>query len=491
MRILLIGSMGMSAVQRIWIEEEFDANVQLCDNQDDLKHFLSKSNWDLLILNLDGDYYPAEILRMVKESHSKLPIIAISENADNEAVEAMRIGVFDYLAAPVENERLIASIQRVVFENPGLKKAMEQKFQDENNNEKLLLTEDVLFEGSTKMVAVKQVVDKILDADLPILISGESGTGKEMIARYIQAHSKRKGPFVKVNCAAIPSELLESELFGYERGAFTGAYRRKPGKFEAADKGFLFLDEISELSYPLQSKLLHVLQDGTVTTLGSTREVPVDVQILAATNQNLEDCVRKGTFRDDLFFRLNVVHINIPPIRDRLDHLGILIDYFCQKFAHQYNKRPIQLSPEARSFLFTYPWPGNIRELENAIKRATVLGNEMFLERGDGTIQMAMNKQATLAEREGTRVQTSSFSSSENDSLPHFTDNKDKTALPVFKMGRSLKEIAKEAALVAEREAIFKVLHQTRWNRKKTAKILDVSYKTLLTKIKETGLDEN
>jgi two-component system response regulator AtoC len=341
------------------------------------------------------------------------------------------------------------------------------------------------------MQALKEVVDKIRGAELPVLITGESGTGKELIARYIFNQTSRKGPFVKINCAAIPSELLESELFGYEKGAFTGAYRRKPGKFEAADGGGLFLDEISELSYPLQSKLLHVLQDGRFSTLGSTGEVSVDVRIIAATNQDLEECVRNGTFRDDLYFRLNVVHFHIPPLRERLDQLEALVEYFIEKFSGQYNTRPVQLSPEVQSFLYTYPWPGNIRELENAIKRATVLGGDNILGHVNGEKMKNYSFPGTAVFDNGQREMMSSQADTD---LKKGVESTPDPVIPERidpEKGIDLKRIAKEAALAAERETISRVLQQTRWNRKKTAEILQVSYKTLLTKIKETGLDEN
>ncbi len=332
---------------------------------------------------------------------------------------------------------------------------------------------------STDPGEVNKVVDKVLNADLPVLLTGESGTGKEQIARYIWAHSARKGPFVKVNCAAIPSELLESELFGFERGAFTGAFRRKPGKFEVAGGGFLFLDEISELSYPLQSKLLHVLQDSSFSALGSTREVTVDVRVIAATNQLLEDLVRRGGFRDDLFFRLNVVRLHIPPLRERLDQMGALIDYFSRRFAAQYGTRGMVLTSEMKSFLYNYTWPGNIRELENVIRRATVLGDGQFLAYG----QTALGEEKDGVENGRDRASVPSGPDKDEKRRP-------KPAPAPAGESVSLKEIARQAALNAEREAIEDVLKRTRWNRKKTAQILGVSYKTLLTKIKETGLDE-
>ncbi|MCJ7500452.1 sigma-54 dependent transcriptional regulator, partial [bacterium] len=379
MRILVAGPPKEAAEYRSWIMEELSAEIELLENFGHLGSTLGSGIWDLLILDYTNcDSRVEELVRSVKTTRPTLPVVVICGDTAQDAIEVMRLGVTDYLIKPVNKERLHASVQRILavdHDNRSPEDAHESSFKKEENDFQPL-PDEVIFEGSAKMAAVGQVVDKILDVDLPVLITGESGTGKEIVAKYIYGKSSRKGPFIKVNCAAIPSELLESELFGYERGAFTGAYRRKPGKFEAADGGVLFLDEISELSYPLQSKLLHVLQDGTVSTLGSTREVRVDVRIIVATNQDLQECVQRGSFRDDLFFRLNVVHINVPPLRERLKQLETLIDYFRNKFARQYNKTPVHLDDDAKNFLFNYRWPGNIRELENTIRRITVLGGE-------------------------------------------------------------------------------------------------------------------
>ena len=475
MNVLLIGPGETLGAVRGWIEGVFEASVRAVDGLEGGGLSVLKGDWDLVVIGLEGLESARAVLKGVRERRPEVPVFVISGSSggdDGRAVEAMRAGVTDFFTAPVSAERFLGGVRRVLEgEGSGGGVGVEVPAEGDGDG-KVPLSAEVLFEGSSRMRGIRQVVEKILDTDLPVLISGESGTGKEMVAQYIRQRSRRAGPFVKVNCAAIPSELLESELFGYERGAFTGAYRRKPGKFEAADGGFLFLDEISELSYPLQSKLLHVLQDGTVTTLGSTREVVVDVRVIAATNRDLEQCVRSGLFRDDLYFRLNVVHLNVPPLRDRLDHLAMLIDYFRERFAAQYKVGRLPLSPEARSFLYTYPWPGNIRELENAIRRATVLGNEAFLGR--------------LGGGEGTAVRREPLVSGAGERLAAGGGG-----VRGFEEGKSLKEIARAAALAAERDAIGKVLEQTRWNRKKTARILEVSYKTLLTKIKETGLDES
>jgi len=331
------------------------------------------------------------------------------------------------------------------------------------------LSEELIFGDSNDMKVFKEIIIKVKDTDLPVLITGESGTGKEVLADYLWNGSSRNNmPFVKVNCAAIPSELLESELFGYEKGAFTGAYRRKPGKFEAANGGILFLDEVSDLPFPLQSKLLHVLQDGKFSTLGSTGDVAVDVRIIAATNRNLEEAVRTKAFRRDLYYRLNVVHLHVPPLRERPEQIRTLAEHFIRKYAIQYKVETLVLSDRTWSSVLAYSWPGNIRELENIIRRATVLGGERFITDELANSKLGNGSAASIREPEDLARAHEEATVREN---------------------LSLKEIAKRASLDAERQAIKHALSLTRWNRKKAASILNINYKTLLTKIRETGLD--
>lgn len=494
MRILLSGPATTGQELKSWILSTMSAEVHLIEDTGDVLDTLSDGVWNLLIIDhAYGGIRIEDLIRSVKTVQPALPIIALYEDAPLEAIEVMRLGISNFLVKPVEKNRFLASVREILGDgrsDPVVENAYVEGPGRESSVDEELLPDDIIFEGSSQMAAVGQVVDKILDVDLPVLITGESGTGKEIVAKYIFSKSKRKGPFIKVNCAAIPSELLESELFGYERGAFTGAYRRKPGKFEAASGGFLFLDEISELPYLLQSKLLHVLQDGTVSTIGSTKEVKVDVRIIVATNQDLEECVQRGTFRDDLFFRLNVVHINVPPLRERARHLEILIDFFREKFAKQYNTQPVHLDDDARSFLFSYRWPGNIRELENTIRRATVLGGDSLLGNINSLDKIDLKKSGHDVQADGHSPGPGTVSTDGNDQAPFIPTFPEDDIRAAYPDGVNLKEIAKEAALSAEREAIARVLQQTRWNRKKTAQILNVSYKTLLTKIKETGLDE-
>jgi two-component system response regulator AtoC len=286
--------------------------------------------------------------------------------------------------------------------------------------------------------------------------------GKEVVARSIHLNSFRgERPFVKVNCAALPQELLESELFGYEKGAFTGAYRQKPGKFELANGGTIFLDEISEISLSLQGKLLQVLQDREFSRLGGKKDIRVDVRVLVATNRNMEESVKNGQFREDLYYRLNVVNITIPPLRDRREEIPIFVEYFLEKFSKKYQKKITSLSDKMMKALSQYHWLGNVRELENVIQRLVVLGNEK-----------AIIEELTPVTK--------------GDSI---TESK-KKMVPAKKGWPSLKEVHQEAIRKAESEIILKALEMTNWNRKKAADILNISYKALLYKIKETGLNK-
>jgi two-component system response regulator AtoC len=314
---------------------------------------------------------------------------------------------------------------------------------------------------SERMHRIKEIIDQVANTDVTVLIQGESGVGKEVVARSIHLNSfRRERPFIKVNCAALPQELLESELFGYEKGAFTGAYRQKPGKFELANGGTIFLDEISEMSLSLQSKLLQVLQDKEFSRLGGKKDIRVDVRILVATNKNIEESIKNGQFREDLYYRLNVVNITIPPLRERREEIPIFVEYFFEKFSKKHQKKIKPLSEKIKDAFSHYHWPGNVRELENVIQRLVVLGDE----------------KAIIEELNPTTY---------HDSIPV------KKEIPMIKKTwPSLREIHQEAVKKAESEIIVRALEMTRWNRKKAADLLDISYKSLLYKIKECGLDK-
>ena len=345
----------------------------------------------------------------------------------------------------------------------------------------------VLLDHNEKMREVRDLVSRVADTDVTVLIRGESGTGKELVARAIHATSPRQNkPFVKVNCAALPSELLESELFGFERGAFTGAIQQKPGKFEFANHGTMFLDEISEMHAPLQSKLLQVLQDGEFARLGSRNDVRVDVRIVAATNRDLDRAVAEGQFREDLYFRLNVVCITLPPLRQRKDEIPALSALFLEQYAEHYNKQPLVLAQDTLRLFSEYDWPGNVRELENLVKRAVILGSDESIRReiadaiAARTRAMGPIPALQHAAHAPAAAAPARAASKSNGAAA--------AAAPAGPVG-SLKDIARQAAREAERELIFRTLQQTRWNRREAAEILGISYKALLYKIKEAELD--
>jgi two-component system response regulator AtoC len=317
---------------------------------------------------------------------------------------------------------------------------------------------------SAKMNPIRDLVAKVAVTNTTVLLRGESGVGKEIVAKAIHKASPRAGKqFLKVNCAALPSALLESELFGHEKGAFTGAYRQKPGKFEAADQGTLLLDEIGEMPLRLQAKLLHVLQDGEFSRVGGEKVIDTDVRLICATNRDLEASMRTHQFREDLYYRINVIEIRIPPLRERREEIPVLLEHFLKKFNVQYG-RAVDVPTETQRAFLEYHWPGNIRELENAVKRVVVLGSARSVH-----LEIVGNLSRLRPVPASGTVAT--------------TEARLSLDTPI-----SLKEIARQAARDAERVAIKEVLDRVRWNRAKAARLLQISYKALLYKIVQCGL---
>ena len=418
---------------------------------------------DAVLPGIDG----LETLRRIKQRAPEVPVVMLSGHGQARTiVEAMRLGAADFLRKPFEVEELELAFSKALDN-----RALEEEVKSLRGRVRTEADSLLLGGDNPKMREVQEIIEQVADTDITVLVRGESGTGKEVVARALfQLGNRRSRPFVKVNCAALPSELLESELFGFEKGAFTGAQKRKLGKFEYANNGTIFLDEISEMAPGLQAKLLQVLQDGEFSRLGGESDVRVDARIIAATNRNLEEAVRNGEFREDLYYRLNVVTIHIPPLRDRLDAIPLLVEHFLRMYNEQYNKRVEKLSDETLQQLMDYHWPGNVRELENMIKRMVVLGNEQAV------VQ-------EISQRDPAR----SLTDAEAD------DDLDLAALGAdFSNGQELdlKAISKRAAQIAEKKVIERVLGQTRWNRKEAAERLQISYKALLYKMKENGLSE-
>ena len=414
---------------------------------------LSRNRFLLSLVDLDlNGADGTELLRRLKaQGGNPGPVIVIANGGSVERVsEAASLGADDVLQKPFSADDLENVIKNAIARTP---RTWGQEPQDEQGRK---LKQELGLWQSPQMQEVKEIIRQAARADITVLICGETGTGKDLVARAIHEFGVRSaGPFVKVNCAAVPRELLESELFGHERGAFTGAHQLKLGKFESADHGTIFLDEIGDLHPALQGKLLHVLQDGQFSRVGGRSTIKVDVRVLAATNQNLEQAVAAGRFRDDLYYRLNVIQIVVPALRERPEEIRLLAQYFVERYAKLFQHDGFTLPEETVQRLMRYRYPGNVRELENIVKRMIVLGDAQ-LARGLWPGEPANGK---------------------HESAP----------LPA-KIRISLKDISRKAALAAERQAILNALEQTHWNRIRAAKLLGISYRALLYKIKDAAL---
>jgi len=410
---------------------------------------------DVMMPGVDG----IETLRRIRALDEETPVIMLSVvGKASTIVEAMKLGAADYLNKPFDEDELELTLEKVLE-----KKALERE------REALAAGfaggRDAFVWASPPMQRIRAVLDQVADTDVTILIQGESGVGKEVVARTAHEVSARVSrPFVKVNCAALPEDLLESELFGYEKGSFTGAGSRKQGKFEFAHQGTIFLDEIGEMSAALQGKMLQVLQDGEFTRLGGNREVRVDVRVICATNRKLDEMVREGRFREDLFFRLNVVSLWVPPLRERSEEIPILVESFLRRFPARYRRPVPRLSTRLMNALQHYAFPGNVRELENMIKRIIVLESE------DSILREIQSGQST--------------GGPPGRELAHLIQEIEAQAGDI-----PLREVGRRVALEAERETIGRALQHTQWNRKRAARLLGVSYKTLLQKIRGCGLE--
>jgi len=417
---------------------------------------------DLVLLDteLPGSE-PHEIAERLKQAKPDVCILVLSRTLDPATIFRVSKLADDLLMKPVQFTELDARIARLIPRTPSTPPQVTL-----NRNTDLSL----LYGSSPAMEEIRNTIEQVADTTATVLIRGESGTGKEVTARMVYYQSSRRDkPFVKVNCAAIPHELLESELFGYEPGAFTGANRQKLGKFEQANYGTIFLDEISEMHPALQAKLLHVLQDGNFSRLGGKREVNVDVRVIAATNKQLEQAVADGQFREDLFYRLNVITIQIPPLRERREEIPVLAVFFHHKYSGVYGKNPPPFSDVALQRMMEYQWPGNIRELENMVKRYVIVGNEAQIIR---ELSSPRHSQSAARMAQAGNGQSTATASRTNREMPLDED------MP------SLLEIGRRAALKAEYEVIDRVLQQTKWNRRQAAKMLKVSYKAFLNKLK-------
>jgi DNA-binding NtrC family response regulator len=439
-RILVVDDeAAMRESLKDWLMED-GYEVDSAESGETALKMAAERNWDIVLLDLkmpgmDG----IETLENIKEINPDTEVLMMTAYATvDTAVKAMKKGAFDYLVKPFDPDEVEIQIKKIVkhkelvVQNILLRKKLEEKYHY-----------DEIIGKSDAMQEVFELIDRVAPTDSTVLITGESGTGKELIAQAIHGNSARcYMPFIAVSCGALPETLLESELFGYEKGAFSGAEHRKRGRFEMADKGTLFLDEIGDISLKTQVDLLRVLQQKEFSRLGSEEVIKVDVRILAATNRDLKAAIREKRYREDLFYRLNVIAIHVPPLRQRKEDIPLLVSAFIEKYCLEMNKEEAKIAPSALKLLMDYDWPGNVRELENIIERALVIG-------------------------QGQKI--------EADDLPFSRKDVTPAELP-----RSLKKM--------ERVHIRRILKETNWNISKAARELDIDRQTLYNKIDKYGI---
>lgn len=425
-----------------WFESE-DFDVTISPGASTALEILSHDRFDLALVDIkmpgvDG----IELQAKLKEVDPRMPVVIMTGYASVEtAVRALKNGAYDYITKPFDPDELVHLVSNAIAH-----RSAEREVERLRENLQQVFPETNLVGTSAAMRRVVELIHTVAPTDATVLITGESGTGKEVVARAIHAASPRRyNPMVVIHCGALTETLLESELFGHERGAFTGAQARKKGKFEVADGGTVFLDEISDISLRVQTDLLRVLQEKEIVRVGDTQAVKVDFRAIAATNKSLERLVEERVFRPDLYYRLNVFAIDIPPLRARREDIAVLAEHFLNKFACQMNRAPQRLSPKALELLMDYHWPGNVRELENAIERALLMNRETDLRPEDFPFQL---NPSGLASPSGQRLED------------------------------------------VEKAHIERMLAETNWNLSKTARILDIDRTTLYNKIRRYGLKE-
>jgi len=417
---------------------------------------------DIMMPRKDG----LETLRDIRRQNQDLPVIMLSgASSPLKVVEAMKSGATDFIPKPVSHEDLCLAIEKAL----GSGSLNGRPVHVVSDQPALKAQEDA---AAVRVKSIEPLVKQVGSSEVPVLIQGETGVGKEVIARQLCAQSPRTGKvFLKLNCAALPSELVESELFGYERGAFTGAFQKKPGMFEMADGGTILLDEIGDMDFKLQAKLLQVLQDQEFQRLGGKETIRVDVRVIAATHCDLEQAIAEGRFREDLYYRLNVVTIRVPPLRERQDEVVPLAEFLLRKHARP-GTAPLPITPALHQALITHHWPGNIRELENVMRKYLVV-------RDAETIiadlrERILRKASPALAPQAAKVRAASAAAS--------ADYDEPVSTPILKQVNRAKE-------QAETDAIMAALHSTRWNRKQAAQILNIDYKALLYKMKKLSIE--
>ena len=439
------------------------------DGQEALRA-LSEHHIDLVISDLrmprvDG----MQLLKHVVEHHPDVPVIMITAHGTvDTAVEALKLGAYDFVTKPFDK----TEFRNVVAKASRTRELAQKEVAPDASTPGRYR----LIGQSQAMVDVYNVIEKVADTPSTVLITGESGTGKELIARALHENSSRSDkPFIRVNCAAIPRDLIESELFGYEKGAFTGAVTSKPGRFELAHGGTLFLDEIGEIPVNMQVKLLRALQEQEFERVGGIKTIQVDVRLIAATNRDLARDIADGRFREDLYYRLNVVHLHLPPLREREEDVPLLVEHFIRTFNERLKKHVQGVTAEAMDKLLDYPWRGNIRELENVVERCLLFCEDEQI--GVGDLPPEVRRGSEPPHRASAPPPATEPEA--NDDAPEEAD------------GAGLKEAVREATMRLERELIERALRQTGGNVTHTARLLKISRKSLQTKMKELGLRES
>jgi two-component system response regulator AtoC len=416
---------------------------------------------DIMMPNKDG----FETLREIRQIDNDIPVIMLSGmSSPLNVVQAMKSGATDFLAKPVDHTDLSRAIDHAISSSCGSRVEPAKEAAVDSGT-------DMFFGTNPSMRALRQCLPRISGSDVPILVQGETGTGKEVLARQVHALSSRAdGPFIKLNCAAVPTELLESELFGYERGAFTGAMQRKPGVFEMADGGTILLDEIGDMEIRLQAKLLQVLQDQEFRRLGGTEIVRVRVRVIAATHHNLVEAIANGTLREDLYYRLSVFTLVLPSLRERRGDIVSIAEFLINRHTPP-DVPPVVITPRLKDALVASPWPGNIRQLENTVRKLMVLRDQELIASELEIAGVARNENGLSGSAEARSAED----------VPH---------QQVAAQAESILQQASRAKEMAEAQAILEALHCTRWNRKQAATLLKIDYKALLYKMKKLSIEE-
>lgn len=448
-------------------------SVSTCSNGFAAIQKIAQETFDLILLDYKmPDLNGIDILIKIKNSQVKTPVIIMTAYGTTElAIEAMKHGAYDYLVKPFERNELSRIVGEALVVNRQMKEFVNFPESTASRFQSYTKGSLQIIGNSRKMQEVYKLIGQIADKDVSVLISGESGTGKELVARAIYHHSRRKDkPFITINCAAIPDNLFESELFGYERGAFTGAERTYIGKIERCDGGTCFLDEIGDMSLTLQAKLLRVLQERELERLGGNRTIKVDVRMIAASNKDLEKEVEAGRFREDLYWRLKVISIHLPPLRERTDDLNSLADYFLARFSGEYEKPVYHLSNNARKKFASYSWPGNVREFENNIRRAVLLCS------GD---VISEEQFSFLESKNDHRLQDING----NQSITRLKEKLESIIPEIFRISKQ--DIHTNIVEMVEETLIKKALEECGQNQVRAAKLLGISRNTLRHRLKK------